>query len=58
MAEKEKEIIDDIISKRRLPYSIELLEVSGDKYTVLTNFGSKICYIKKEDDYIPAENEK
>ncbi len=58
MAEKEKEIIDDIISKRRLPYSVELLEVSGDKYTVLTNFGSKISYIKKDDDYFLAENEK
>ena len=58
MAKKEKEIIDDIISKRRLPYSIELLEVSGDKYTVLSNFGSKVIYIKKGEDYIPMENEK
>jgi hypothetical protein len=58
MAKKEKEIIDDIISKRRLPYSIELLEVSGDKYTVLSNFGSKVIYIKKGEDYFPMENEK
>ena len=58
MVEKEKEIIDDIISKRRLPYSIELLEVSGDKFTVLSNFGSKIIYVKKGEDYFPIENEK
>jgi hypothetical protein len=41
-----------------LPYSIELLEVSGDKYTVLSNFGSKVIYIKKGEDYFPMENEK
>ena len=50
-AKEEKEIIDSIIKHRRLPYSIELLEVDGNKYTVRSNFGSTVVYIKKGDNY-------
>jgi hypothetical protein len=49
-AEK-KRIIQDIIEKRRLPYSLDLVEVDGDKYKVINNFGSEITYIKKGEDY-------
>ena len=49
--QEEKKITDDIIKKRRLPYSIELLDVQGDKYTVRNTFGSTIVYIKKGDTY-------
>lgn len=49
---EEKKIIEEIIRKRSLPYSLELIEVQGDKYTVRNNFGSNIVYIKKEDDFI------
>jgi hypothetical protein len=48
---EEKRIIQEIISNRRLPYSIELLEVNGDKYTVRGNFGSNVTYIKKGENY-------
>jgi hypothetical protein len=53
--EEEKQIIEEIIRKRRLPYSIELIEVQGDKYTVRNNFGSIIVYVKKGEDFIIAE---
>ena len=49
--EEEKQIIKDIMRKRRLPYSIELLDVDGDKYTVRNTFGSTIVYIKKGEIY-------
>ena len=56
--EEEKKIIDDILKKRRLSYSIEILDVQGDKYTVRNNFGSTIVYIKKNDNYVvEQENE-
>ncbi len=48
---EEKRIIKDILRKRRLPHSIELLDVQGDKYTVRNNFGSTIVYIKKDNNY-------
>ncbi|KKK46522.1 hypothetical protein LCGC14_0905910 [marine sediment metagenome] len=48
---EEKRIIEDILKKRRLSYSIELLDVQGNKYTVRNNFGSTIVYIKKKDNY-------
>lgn len=48
---EEKKIIDDIIKKRHLPYSIELMDVEGDKFTVRNNFGSSIVYVKKDDEY-------
>ena len=48
---EEKMIIIDILKKRRLSYSIEILDVQGDRYTVRNNFGSTIVYIKKNDDY-------
>jgi hypothetical protein len=50
-AAEKKRIIQDIIEKRRLPYALELIEVKGDEYTVINNFGSEITYIKKDDDY-------
>jgi hypothetical protein len=52
---EEKKIIDDILNKRRLSYSIEILDVQGDKYTVRNNFGSTMIYIKKDDDYFLQE---
>lgn len=53
--EEGKEIIEDIIKKRSLPYSIELIDVQGEKYTVRNNFGSTIVYIKKGEDFIIEE---
>ena len=55
MVEENKKIIDEIITQRRLPYSIELLEVDGDKYTVRNNFGGIINYIKKGEKFILEE---
>ena len=49
--EEEKKIIEEILIQRRLSYSIEILDVQGDKYTVRNNFGSTITYIKKDDKY-------
>lgn len=48
---EEKKIVEEIIDKRRLSYSIEILDDHGDKYTVRNNFGSTIVYIKKDDEY-------
>ena len=53
--EEEKEIIEGIIKSRRLPYSIELIDVQGDKFTVRNNFGSTTVYIKKGEDFIVEE---
>jgi len=50
--EEEKKIISEIIKHRRIPYSIELLDIDGDKITVRNNFGSTITYFKKGEDYI------
>jgi len=52
---EEKKIVEDIIKKRRLSYSIEVLDVQGDKYTVRNNFNSTIVYIKKDDNYFLEE---
>jgi len=49
--EEEKKIIEEILIQRRLSYSIEILDVQGDKYTVRNNFGSTITYIKKDDKF-------
>jgi len=48
---EEKKIIEEILQNRRLPYSIELLDIEGDKYTVRNNFGSTVVYYKKDDNY-------
>jgi hypothetical protein len=48
---EEKKIIDEIIKDRSLSYSIEILEVEGNKYTVRNNFGSTIVYHKKGKNY-------
>lgn len=53
--EEEKKIIEEIINKRSLPYSLELVEVQGDKYTVRNNFGSTIVYVKKGEEFILTE---
>ena len=50
--EEEKKIIEEILIQRRLSYSIEILDVQGDKYTVRNNFGSTITYIKKDDKFL------
>jgi hypothetical protein len=49
---EEKKIIEEIMKERRLPYSIEILDVEKDKYTVRNNFGSTIVYYKKRDSYL------
>lgn len=48
---EEKKIVNEIINDRRLSYSIEILEVEGDKYTTRNNFGSTIVYYKKGKNY-------
>jgi len=50
-SKEEKKIIEDILNQRKLSYSIEILDVQGDKYTVRNNFGSTIVYIKKDNSY-------
>jgi hypothetical protein len=50
-SKEEKKIVEDILNKRKLSYSIEILDVQGDKYTVRNNFGSTTVYIKKNNDY-------
>ena len=50
-SKEEKNIVEDILNKRRLSYSIEILDVQGDKYNVRNNFGSTITYIKKDDKF-------
>ncbi|MHA1507896.1 MAG: hypothetical protein ACTSO6_04240 [Promethearchaeota archaeon] len=52
---EEKRIVEEILKDRRIPYSIELLEVDDDKYTVRNNFGSTVVYVKKEDNYYLEE---
>jgi glycosyltransferase A (GT-A) superfamily protein (DUF2064 family) len=54
-SEEEKKIIEEIMNQRRLSYSIEILDVQGDKYTIRNNFGSTIVYIKKGDTYYLEE---
>lgn len=54
-SKEEKKIVEDILKKRRLSYSIEILDVQGDKYTVRNNFGSTTEYIKKSKDYYLEE---
>ncbi len=54
-AQEEKKIIEDIMKQRRLSYSIEILDVQGDKYTIRNNFGSTIIYVKKKDNYFLEE---
>ena len=55
MVENEKAIINKIIKQRRLPYSIELVEIDGDRYTVRNNFGSTMVYIKKGEEFVLEE---
>jgi len=48
---EEERIVNEIQKDRALSYSIELLEVEGDKYTVRNTFGSTIIYKKKGSKY-------
>ena len=50
--EEEKRIIEAILDQRRLSYSIEILDVQGDKITIRNNFGSTIVYVKKGENYL------
>ena len=50
-SKEEKKIIEDILDQRKLSYSIEILDIQGDKYTVRNNFGSTIVYVKKDNIY-------
>ena len=52
---EEKRIVEDILKNRRIPYSIELLEVDDNKYTVRNNFGSTVVYIKQDENYYLEE---
>ncbi len=49
--EEEKRIEDEILKQRRLSYSIEILDVQGDKFTIRNNFGTTIVYVKREEMY-------
>ncbi|TKJ24604.1 MAG: hypothetical protein CEE42_10260 [Promethearchaeota archaeon Loki_b31] len=48
---EEKRIVNEILKDRALSYSIELLDVEGDKYTMRNTFGSTIIYKKKGNKY-------
>ena len=52
---EEKRIVEEILKDRRIPYSIELLEVDDNKYTVRNNFGSTVVYFKKDESYYLEE---
>jgi len=54
-SQEEKKIIEDMLKHRRLSYSIEILDVQGDKYTIRNNFGSTIVYLKKGEKYFLEE---
>jgi len=54
-SQEEKKIIDGILKDRRLSYSIEVLDVQEDKYTIRNNFGSTILYTKKGENYFLEE---
>ncbi len=56
VALEEKRIVEEILENRRLPYSIELLEVDDNKYTVRNNFGSTVVYFKKDNNYYLKED--
>jgi len=53
---EEKRIVEEILKNRRIPYSIELLEVDDNKYTVRNNFGSTVVYFKKDESYYLEES--
>jgi hypothetical protein len=56
--DEEKQIIEEIIKSRCLPYSIEILNIEGNKITVRNNFGSTIIYYKKGDIYLLEQEMK
>ena len=55
MTEDKIKINDEIIKQRRLPYSIEIKDIQGDRITVQNNFGSTIVYIKKGEKYVKED---
>lgn len=54
-SQEEKKIIEEIMSQRRLSYSIEILDIQGDKYTIRNNFGSSMIYVKKGEHFFLEE---
>jgi len=54
-AQEEKKIIEDLLKQRRLSYSIEILDIQGNKCTIRNNFGSTIVYVKKGENYFLEE---
>jgi len=54
-SQEEKKIIEEIMSQRRLSYSIEILDIQGDKYTIRNNFGSSMIYMKKGEHFFLEE---
>ncbi|MFX1498345.1 MAG: hypothetical protein ACFFBH_12530 [Promethearchaeota archaeon] len=54
-SEEEKKIVEEILKDRRLAYSIEILDVEGNKFVVRNNFGTTITYYKKGDHYFLTE---
>ncbi len=57
-SKEERALIKNIITKRRLPYSLEIKEMQGNKIRVINNFNSEIVYIKKDDQYFLEEELK
>lgn len=53
--EQENAILVEIRSTKNLPYSIELISVDGDNYTLRNNWGNIIIYTKKGDKYFLKE---
>ena len=51
-SQEEKKIIEEIMSQRSLSYSIEILDIHGDKYTIRNNFGSSMIYVKKGEYFL------
>ena len=51
-SQEEKKIIEEIMSQRSLSYSIEILDIQGDKYTIRNNFGSSMIYVKKGEYFL------
>lgn len=53
--EQEKAIIAEIRDSRRLPYSIELISVEGNTYTIRNNWGNEIVLHKEGNKYLLKE---
>jgi len=51
-SQEEKKIIEEIMRQRRLSYSVEILDIQGDKYTIRNNFGSSMIYVRKGEHFL------